>query len=151
MDLNIQSLLEYDTDRLLAPFFKTAGLHTDASSFPSWITLDGHVLGHYLSALAIHYAATGSTDCKNRMDYVVSELKRCQTAIGNGYIGGVDLAFWNNVKAGNIHAEPFGLNGVWSPGIISTRHLQDYAMPGHTDAMKMQKKCSIPRLGLDHY
>ena len=115
MDLNIQSLLEYDTDRLLAPFFKTAGLHTDASSFPSWITLDGHVLGHYLSALAIHYAATGSTDCKNRMDYVVSELKRCQTAIGNGYIGGVDLAFWNNVKAGNIHAEPFGLNGVWSP------------------------------------
>ena len=56
MDLNVKVLLEYDTDRLLAPFLKEAGLPKKAELFPNWEGLDGHVGGHYVSALAIHYA-----------------------------------------------------------------------------------------------
>jgi hypothetical protein len=60
MDLNVKVLLQYDMDRLLAPFLKEAGLPKKAELFPNWEGLDGHVGGHYVSALAIHYAATGT-------------------------------------------------------------------------------------------
>lgn len=59
-DLNIQTLLQYDPDRFLAPYRKIAGLPTKAANYPNWesIGLDGHMAGHYLSAMAMHYAAT---------------------------------------------------------------------------------------------
>lgn len=88
-DVNTQNLLRYDVDRLLAPYRKEAGLPAKAESFPNWIGLDGHVGGHYLSALAMNYAATGNVECKKRMDYMIEELKACQDANRNGYVGGV--------------------------------------------------------------
>ncbi|KAB4417322.1 hypothetical protein EAJ10_08590 [Bacteroides thetaiotaomicron] len=103
-DLNIQVLLQYDTDRLLAPFLKEAGLGPKKESFPNWIGLDGHVGGHYLSALAIHYAATGNQECRERMEYIVSELERCQLKNGNGYVGGVPdgKKIWGEIQNGNV-------------------------------------------------
>ena len=59
-DLNIQTLLKYDVDRLLAPFRKEAGLTAKASLYPNWEGLDGHIGGHYLSAMAMNYAATNN-------------------------------------------------------------------------------------------
>ena len=53
-DLNIQTLLKYDVDRLLAGYRKEAGLPEKAKSYPNWEGLDGHVGGHYLSALAMN-------------------------------------------------------------------------------------------------
>jgi DUF1680 family protein len=127
-DLNGQTLLTYDVDRLLAPYLKEAGLPKKAESFSNWIDLDGHVGGHYLSALAIHYAATGNEECKERMDYMVSELKRCQQANGNGYAGGVpnSASLWNSIKNGgsvggwvpwyNVHKTFAGLRDAWNYG-----------------------------------
>ena len=89
LDLNTKVLLEYDMDRLLAPFLKEAGLVPKAPYFPNWEGLDGHIGGHYVAALAIHYAATGNQECYQRLQYMLSELKRAQDANGNGYIGGV--------------------------------------------------------------
>src|SRR6476469_5259832 len=80
LDLNIQTLLKYDVDRLLAGYRKEAGLPSKATSYPNWDGLDGHVGGHYLSALAIHYAATNNAECKKRMEYMIAELKACQDA-----------------------------------------------------------------------
>lgn len=77
-DLNVDVLLKYDVDRLLVPFLKEAGLTPKGESFPNWDGLDGHVGGHYLTALAIHYASTGNEECKRRMEYMIAELKRCQ-------------------------------------------------------------------------
>ncbi|MDP4204172.1 MAG: glycoside hydrolase family 127 protein, partial [Bacteroidota bacterium] len=92
-DLNIQVLLKYDVDRLLAGYRKEAGLPAKAKSYVNWDGLDGHVGGHYLSALAINYAATGNAECKKRMDYMLAELKACQDANaaknsdwGKGYV-----------------------------------------------------------------
>src|SRR5690242_5087800 len=62
-DLNIKTLLEYNTDRLLAPYRKEAGLTPKDSGYKNWEGLDGHVGGHYLSALAMN-AATGDAECK---------------------------------------------------------------------------------------
>ncbi len=49
-DLNIKTLLQYNVDRLLAPYRKEAGLTPKDSSYTNWEGLDGHIGGHYLSA-----------------------------------------------------------------------------------------------------
>ncbi len=42
-DLNIKTLLQYDCDRLLAPYRKEAGLTPKKPTYPNWDGLDGHV------------------------------------------------------------------------------------------------------------
>jgi DUF1680 family protein len=112
-DLNLKHLLQYDVDRLLAPFRKEAGLPSKAELFPSWSGLDGHVGGHYLTAMALYVASTGDGECQRRMDYIVKELAECQTAHGNGYVGGVpnSHAIWEQVAQGNIRP----LHRAWVP------------------------------------
>ena len=112
-DLNVEHLLQYDVDRLLQPFLKEAGLEPKGPAFPNWAGLDGHVGGHYLSALAIHYASTGNQECKERMEYMLSELKRAQDANGNGYVGGVpdSKRVFSQAKEGNIQA----IHNLWVP------------------------------------
>ena len=118
-DLNIKTLLQYDCDRLLAPYLKEAGLTPKAKSYPNWDGLDGHVGGHYLSAMAIN-AATGSKECRDRMDYFISELQACADANaknhpewGKGYVGGVPNSdrIWSSFKKGNFGA----YYGSWVP------------------------------------
>ncbi len=135
-DLNIQTLLEYDVDRLVAPFRKEAGLPEKAPLYSNWAGLDGHVGGHYLTAMAMNYASTGNAECAKRMKYMVAELKACQEASGTnfpdwgvGYIGGVPNSkkVWSDLKAGdfgayrgtwvawyNVHKIYAGLRDVWA-------------------------------------
>jgi len=119
-DLNITNLLKYDVDRLLAGYRAEAGLTAKATSFANWSGLDGHVGGHYLTALAINYAATGDTACKRRMDYMISELKACQNANavkyptwGVGYVGAVPSgnSIWSTYKVGTFT----NFNAAWVP------------------------------------
>ncbi len=116
---NLSYILSLEPDRLLAPFLREAGLPQKAESYTNWENtgLDGHIGGHYLSALSLMAASTGNQDVKNRLSYMVEELKRCQDANGNGYIGGVPggEALWAEVAAGNIRAGKFDLNKKWVP------------------------------------
>ena len=84
-------LLHLDPDRLLAPYLREAGLPPRAPSYGNWESsgLDGHTLGHYLSALSHLVAATGDTEAGARVRYVVDELDRAQDAVGTGWVGGV--------------------------------------------------------------
>ncbi|MBO4891572.1 MAG: glycoside hydrolase family 127 protein [Prevotella sp.] len=118
-DLNIKTLLQYDCDRLLAPYRKEAGLEPKAKSYPNWDGLDGHVGGHYLTAMAIN-AALGDKACQERMDYFISELQACADANaknhpdwGKGYVGGVPNSdrIWKNYKKGDFGA----YSGAWVP------------------------------------
>ena len=118
-DLNIKTLLQYDCDRLLAPYLKEAGLTPKGQSYRNWDGLDGHVGGHYLTAMAIN-AATGSKECQERMNYFISELQRCADANaknhpdwGKGYVGGVPGSdrVWGGFKKGNFGA----YYGAWVP------------------------------------
>ena len=118
-DLNINTLLKYDCDRLLAPYLKEAGLTPKGKSYPNWDGLDGHVGGHYLTAMAIN-AATGDKECQKRMEYFISELQACADANaknhpewGKGYVGGVPGSdrIWGNFKKGNFG--PY--YGAWVP------------------------------------
>ncbi len=119
-DLNIQTLLKYDIDRILAPFRKEAGLPLKGELYPNWQGLDGHIGGHYLTAMAMNYAATGNTECKSRMEYMISELRECQDANeknhpewGIGYIGGIPNSnkIWSTFQKGDFRT----YNSTWAP------------------------------------
>jgi len=121
MDLNTSILLKYTVDRLLYPYRLAAGLSTmGASNYTNWsctaadqsFCIDGHVGGHYLSALSMQYAATGNAQCKERLDYMITELEKCQDANGKdadftGYLCGMydGKAMWRSFKAGNFATE----------------------------------------------
>ena len=116
---DILYLLGLDPDRLAAPYLKGAGLTPKADNYTNWENtgLDGHIGGHYLSALSYMYAATGNKEIGTRLDYFLSEMKRCQDAAGNGYLGGVPnpKKIWGEIAEGNIRANSFGLNDRWVP------------------------------------
>src|SRR6478609_856154 len=112
-DLNLNVILQYDVDRLLAPYQKQAGLTPKGLSYSNWDGLDGHVGGHYLSALAMNYAATKNVECKKRMEYMLGVLSDCQeahtknhAAWGVGYVGGVPHSkeIWSTLKTGEFKA-----------------------------------------------
>ena len=118
-DLNIKTLLKYDCDRLLAPYRKEAGLEPKAKTYPNWDGLDGHVGGHYLTAMAIN-AATGDEECRRRMEYMISEITECAEANkknhpewGVGYMGGMpnSAKIWSSFKEGDFRV----YNGSWAP------------------------------------
>ena len=118
-DLNVKTLLKYDCDRLLAPFRKEAGLEPKAKTYPNWDGLDGHVGGHYLTAMAIN-AATGDEECRRRMEYMISEIAECAAANrknhpewGIGYMGGMPNSanIWNSFKDGDFRV----YSGSWAP------------------------------------
>ncbi|HBN47235.1 MAG TPA: glycosyl hydrolase [Prevotella sp.] len=136
MDLNIKTLLEYDADRLLTPFVRQAGLHT--GQYADWATrhpiftnwgdasfdLSGHVGGHYLSALALAYAACHDSatkqQLKERLDHMLAVLADCQKAFDDnkeglyGYLGGQPINDdWKKMFAGDISA--FRNHRGWVP------------------------------------
>lgn len=116
---DLHYILAMNPDRLLAPFLREAGLTPKAPSYTNWENtgLDGHIGGHYLSALSMMYAATGDIAVYNRLNYMLNELHRAQQAVGTGFIGGTpaSLQLWKEIKAGDIRAGGFDLNGKWVP------------------------------------
>ena len=133
MYLNIEMLMKYDTDRLLTPFVRQAGLSatSDTSSpyyrweqkhpnFGNWggdagFDLSGHVGGHYVSALALAYAACHDADTKTRLkerlDYMLNVMKDCQDAYDDnteglyGFIGGQPInESWKKLYRGDLSA-----------------------------------------------
>ena len=123
MDINY--ILGLDADRLLAPYLKGAGLTPKAENYTNWENtgLDGHIGGHYVSALSFMLAATGNKEIETRLDYMLSELKRCQDAAEKhdpslkGYLSGVPnpKKIWGEIARGDIRAGSFGLNDRWVP------------------------------------
>ena len=130
MDKNIELLMKYDMDRLLTPFVRQAGLSstTDKTSkyyqwltkhpnFPNWggngFDLSGHVGGHYLTALALAYAASHDdgqrAKLKERLDYMLKVMKDCQDQYNEdtsglyGFIGGQPInASWQALYKGDL-------------------------------------------------
>ncbi|SDG23026.1 glycoside hydrolase family 127 protein [Epilithonimonas hungarica] len=119
MQTDEKYILSMDADRLLAPYLKEAGLKPKKENYPNWENtgLDGHIGGHYISALALMYASTGDPKVKERLDYMIDELERCQNLSENGYLSGVPNGkkIWKEIADGNIRAATFGLNDRWVP------------------------------------
>ena len=185
MYLNIEMLMKYDTDRLLTPFVRQAGLSatSDTSSpyyrweqkhpnFGNWggdagFDLSGHVGGHYVSALALAYAASHDegqrAKMKERLDYMLKVMKDCQDAYDKnteglyGFIGGQPINdSWKKLYAGDlsgIQKNPgrnsmpatslaFRKTGDGCPSIANIRFWQDCAMPISMATARRPRRCS---------
>lgn len=141
MELNFRTLLDYDADRLLTPYVRQAGLSntTDKQSpyyqwaakhpsFTNWgdnsFNLEGHVGGHYLSALALSYAACRDASTRallhERMQHFINVMKDCQDQFDSstdgmyGFIGGQPInSDWKSLFTGNT--APLRNHGGWVP------------------------------------
>ena len=120
-DLNAEYLLKLEPDRMLAFYRKRAGLKPKAEGYGGWDgdgrNLTGHIAGHYLSAVSMMYAATGDQRFKDRVDYIVNEMKEVQDKNGDGFLSALEgvREKFAEVSAGNIRSSFFDLNGLWSP------------------------------------
>lgn len=119
MDKDAAYLLLLEPNRLLHRFYTNAGLPPKAPVYGGWESegLSGHTLGHYLSACAMMYASTGDKRFKEKVDYIVDELQRCQQARKTGYVGAIpnEDAIFGQLARGEIKSGGFDLNGGWSP------------------------------------
>jgi len=98
-------MLALDSDRLLHNFRLTANLPSSAeplynreSPANGW---RGHYVGHFLSASAQMYAATGDARIKAKADAMVAQLAICQTALGDkGYLSAFPESSFDDLEAG---------------------------------------------------
>ncbi|MBO4161117.1 MULTISPECIES: beta-L-arabinofuranosidase domain-containing protein [Micromonospora] len=122
-----------DVDRMLYNFRANHRLGTngaatnggwDAPSFP----FRTHMQGHFLTAWAQAYAVLGDTTCRDKANYMVAELAKCQANNGAagftaGYLSGFPESDFSALEArtlsnGNvpyycIHKTLMGLLDVW--------------------------------------
>ncbi len=141
-DLNFKTLMQYNTDCLLTPYVRQSGLSAttdEKSPYYQWeyehpaftsfawnpaLAMDGHVLGHYLSALSFAYAACHDemqrAEFKKRVDYIVKVLCDCQAVFDNdksgmkGFIGGLpDNSIWTSMLDADYRV--YNQRGNWVP------------------------------------
>ena len=104
-------------DRLLEPFRIQAGLPKKADRYDGWEDgeLSGHAMGHYLFALAYVYELTKDPQALKQMEYVVDEIAKMQEADPDGYAFPVPKKTFTQLRENKVDAQPFKLNGIWSP------------------------------------
>ena len=104
-------MLRIPNDRLLHNFRVNAGVPSTAIPLGGWedpkCELRGHFVGHYLSASALLYAATGDPALKFRGDDLVAGLAECQTKLNqNGYLSAFPTELFDRLDR---------LQPVWAP------------------------------------
>ncbi len=112
-------LLSLKVDKLLSRYLSHAGLREkDVVYDCGWERGDGggQTLGHYLSACSMMYASTGNMKLKEKVDYAINELARCQLE-RDGYLGFMlgENSLWDHLAKGDIRASGGVLNGYAVP------------------------------------
>jgi len=92
-------MMRLPNDRLLLTFRLNAGIASDAKPLGGWeapsCELRGHFVGHYLSAAAMLYAATGDAAVKAKADQLVAGIAECQNKLdSNGYVSAYPASFF---------------------------------------------------------
>ncbi|SEU20467.1 beta-L-arabinofuranosidase domain-containing protein [Paenibacillus sp. NFR01] len=91
-------LLSYVPDRLLAGFREVAGMKPKAKIYPGWENTEirGHTLGHYLKACAQAYAQSRNEEIYAKLEYLLQELAACQ--LDSGYLSAFPETLIDNVE-----------------------------------------------------
>ena len=85
MDLHKGYLLSLDVDRLIPHVRRNVGLTGKNENYGGWETHGGCTYGHYMSACAMMYASTGEKIFRDRLEYMMDELKECQQQTQDGW------------------------------------------------------------------
>jgi hypothetical protein len=131
--LDAEYLLSLEPDRLLHTFRVNAGLPSSAAPLGGWeapdVELRGHTVGHYLSALALMWAATGDERFKSRADRMVSELATIQDALAKrfhaGYLSAFPEEFFDRVEARQKVWAPYYTIHKIMAGLLDVHQLCD--------------------------
>ncbi len=101
-------LKSLDADRLLRGFCDNAGIEWSAEKYGGWETsaIQGHTLGHYLTAVAQAYSYSADEELKVITDHMVSILAQCQGE--NGYLAAIPESHYEQIENGNT-------SGTWVP------------------------------------
>ncbi|MFO1050760.1 MAG: glycoside hydrolase family 127 protein [Planctomycetota bacterium] len=118
-DLLVRYLHEVDPERLLHDFRVNAGIASDAKPLGGWEAPDcelrGHFTGHYLSACAEAFEATGDDELRARAVAMVAALAECQDKLGKGYLSAFPESFFDRLERGER---------VWAPWYTLHKVLQ---------------------------
>jgi DUF1680 family protein len=139
LNKEIAYLQAIDRNRLLVGFRQAAGLSTSYSLYGGWENslIQGHTMGHYMTALAQAYKntrsnATVNADLKNRIDTIISELLSCQNKNGNGYLFATPVTQFDVVEgkvSGSSWVPWYTMHKIMS-GLISV-----YKLEGNSTAL----------------
>ena len=120
MKLNEDYLMELDSVCLLQNFYLEAGIQLPgqqsvpdpASAKLHWgweapsCQLRGHFLGHWLSAAAALCANENRPQLRAKLEWIVSELARCQELNGGEWVGSIPEKYFSLLRPGTY---------IWSP------------------------------------
>lgn len=149
-----------DADRLLHMFRVTAGLPSTAEPLGGWESPDfilrGAFIGHYLTSCALMYLTADDGVLKDKANYIVTELAKCQQTMGGGYLSAFPEDFFDDIEAG----EP-GRTGISRVSWYVIHKIMDgllnmYKLIGNQQALDVLKnmatwaKWRIYRLDEDH-
>ncbi len=120
--LELEYLRSLKPEKLTAGFLERAGLDAEETRYGGWevTEIQGHTLGHYLTALAQAYGATGESDLKDRIEQILAALERSQEA--NGYLFAWDEEIFDRVESGKPAWVPWYTMHKIVSGLISTYH-----------------------------
>lgn len=83
-DLELSYLYSLDPDKLMVGFLETSGLVPEKERYHGWeeTEIQGHTLGHYMTAVAQEYGYTGNQELLERLTYIITALEKCQREDG---------------------------------------------------------------------
>ncbi len=104
----VEYLQSLDKDKLLRGFCDIGEIKWSAEKYGGWETsaIQGHTLGHYLTAVAQAYAYSKDEALKGITDYMISVLAKCQAE--NGYLAAIPESHYDRIENGNT-------SGTWVP------------------------------------
>ena len=107
-NLEKKYLKSLESDKLLKGFCEIAGIELDAEKYGGWETsaIQGHTLGHYLTAVAQAYVSSSDEDFKKITDSMISVLAKCQAE--NGYLAAIPESHYTQLETGDT-------KGTWVP------------------------------------
>ncbi len=133
----VEYLKSLDSDRLMRGFGDISGRKINAEKYGGWETsaIQGHTLGHYLTAVSQAFASSGDKELKKITDYVISVLKSCQ--LQNGYLHAIPESHFDQIEKGNT-------SGTWVPWYSMHKILAGlidvYTFTGNKDALIIASK-----------
>jgi DUF1680 family protein len=139
-ELNRAYVMSLRNENLLQNYYLEAGLwnprHRPEGIHWGWESptcqLRGHFLGHWLSAAARIYAATGDAEVKAKADRIVSELDRCQRENGGEWAGSIPEKYLDWIARGKP---------VWAPHYTVHKTLMGlyemFALAGNEQALEI--------------
>ena len=137
-DINTKFLKSLDVDRLLHNFRVNAGLPSSAKPLEGWeapaIGIRGHFVGHYLSAVSSLVEKYHDQELSQRLAYMISELHKCQQALGGGYLSAFPIKDFQTLETRYN-------SGIWAPYYTYHKIMQGllnvYLRTGNKEAYQM--------------